>query len=282
MTRTVIAVLLLFTSALGHAAGFRPSSYYLRAQMPNYSPTAKSPWSHNVTYSFASDYADKREPRSYNHTLAGGVAYDFSERWSLGVDLGLGYEMIDGQIPKEEQQSYSETVNPTTMVSLSYGQDLRRWTYSLGVHGEPLWTDDARYEGQKGLIGAGGQVKINFFGKRYSMTHSIDGTSLINSYHYAADGSANPDYFWTYTWRNDLRFLRTWKLSYTFGAKMTRYMDGFIGYSYNNTTALSKSWNGFVFAGSYNNGGFTDDGYVRYWYIDQYRRVARLTMSYNF
>jgi hypothetical protein len=278
--RLALAAVLIVISSLAHAKGFVPSSARLRATMPP--APAKSPWTHSMTYSFASDYNDQRKPRAYNHAIGGSIGYDINPNWSLSAEMGLRYEMVDGQIPKEEQQTYSETLNPSTEFGVAYGEENAFRSYGLAVHAEPLWTEDARREGHQGLVGAGGMVRINFFNKRYTMTHALDGTSLINSFHYGTDKKANPDYFWMYKWRNDLKFARTWKLSYSFGAKLTRFLDGFIGYSYNNTTSISNTWKNLTTALSYDNGGFTDDGYVRMWYIDEYRRIARLTMSYSF
>jgi hypothetical protein len=274
----IAALMMLFSSAT--AVAFVPSSAQLRTKMGP--APEKSPWSHVFNYAVLTDYADARKPRAYTNVFAGSVAYQLNSNWSLGLDAGITADTLDGQVQKGEEQTYAETVNPVTELSLGYGETLASYNYSVGIHGEPLYTEAARREGHQGLIGAGGLIRVGFWNKRYTMTHMIDGTSMINSFHYGSDKLANPDYFWTYKWRNDLRFARTWKLSYTFGAKLTRYLDGFIGYTYNNSTSISNTWRNFTLAGSYENGGFTDDGYVRLWYVDSYRRLARLTVSYAF
>jgi hypothetical protein len=63
---------------------------------------------------------------------------------------------------------------------------------------------------------------------------------------------------------------------------MTRYLDGFTGYSYNNTLSLAKSWEKMTVAFSYENGGFTDNGEVNMWYVDRYRRLMFLSANYAF
>ncbi len=125
-------------------------------------------------------------------------------------------------------------------------------------------------------------MTFGFFARRYTMSHLLDWTSLINTYRSNSSGVANPDYFYTYKWVNSVRFLQTWKASYTFGAKVTRYLDDFVGYSYSNSFGVSKTWKSVSASLSYDNGGFTDDGYIRLWYIDEYRRVFRMFVSYSF
>jgi len=276
-----MAAVMTFTTA-AEAYTFIPSSSYLKQEfLPNGKP-APSPWSTNLRYGFGSNYADERKPRAYDHVVAAEIEYKINSAWAADFGLSAKAETIDGQIPKGEEQEYEETVSPGTSFGLSYNGMFGNHNYLLGAHAEPLWDRDSRLEGHQGILGAAGVVKFNFFNKRFSMAHTLDGSAMINTYHYGSNLKANPDYFWTYKWKNDVRVFRTWKVSYSFGAKVTRYLDGFVGYSYNNTFSLSKSWGGATAALSYDNGGFTDDGYVRMWYVDEYRRVARFMVSYAF
>ena len=276
------ALILYCLSISARAQTFRSSSAYLSTPLTADGKPAPSPWDATIRYGVSTNYADTRTPRGYDHVLLGEIGYKINPRWDGSLALGVRAETVNGQIPKGQQQSYSETLNPSTGLAVSYGDKFYAHSYSVGVHGEPLFDEDARLEGHKGLIGADASVLFNFFTKRVSMRHSLDGSSLLHTYEYGSDLRANPDYFWTYKWKNDLRFARTWKVSYTFGAKVTRYLDGFVGYSYNNTYSVSKTWKSATVAVTYDNGGFTDEGYVRLWYIDQYRRVARLMVSYAF
>ncbi len=276
------ALILCSLSVPARAQSFVPSSAHLSAPLTAEGKPAPSPWGAAIRYGVSSNYADTRRPRGYDHVLLGEIDYKINPQWTGSLSLGIRAETVNGQIPKSQQESYSETLHPSTTLEISYSDKIYSNSYAVGVHGEPLFDDDARLEGHKGLIGADGSILFSFFNKRLSMRHSLDGSTLLHTYEYGSDLRANPDYFWTYKWRNDFRFAGTWKLSYTIGAKVTRYLDGFVGYSYNNTYSLSKSWKSATVAVSYDNGGFTDDGYVRLWYVDQYRRVARLMVSYAF
>ncbi len=244
---------------------------------------ARSPWSGSLKYGLSSDFASDRKPRGYENILIGDVGYRFNRRWSAGLTASARFLTLDGQIPKGREQDYSEVLEPGTSLEALYSRPFyQSHSFSVVMHGEPLWAKDSRLEGHRALLGIGSALAFGFFAKRFTMTHALDATSLINEYKTNSSGVANPDYFYTYKWINSFRFWQTYKASYTFGAKVTRYLDDFIGYSYSNSFSISKSWQNFSLALAYDNGGFTDEGYIALWYIDEYRRIGRLMMSYAF
>lgn len=243
----------------------------------------QSKWPASMVYAVTSDYADNRSPRGYTHSISGTLGYNINEQWSLGTELGLRAETIKGQIEKGKQETYAEVLNPSAEFELSYGDKfMDAHGFGLALHGEPLFDEPSRLEGYKGIVGTGGSLTLNFFGKRYSFMNAIDASSMINTYRYSSDGSANPDSFYTYRMNHSVRFLGNNKLSVGFGAKVTKYLDGFTGYSYKTSVKLSHSWQKLTLGGSYENGGFTDDGTVNLWYIDEYRRIFSVMMSYAF
>jgi hypothetical protein len=279
--RGLSPVLLMLVALTGAVAGAQ--SLRLRTEAPKSSAEDQPAWPAFVRYSLATDFADDRSPRAYTHALFTSVGYQFDKNWSVNTELGMRAELVNGQISKGEEQTYAETVSPSTAVELDYEHEfMERHSYTLDLHGEPLWDEASRLEGYKGLVGGGAELTLKFFDKIYTMTHSIDVTELINTFQYGTNLQYNPDYFATYKLGNSIRFLKTWKVSYTFGLKATRYLDGFWGYNYQNTVSLAKTWKHLSVALAYDNGGFTDDGEVSMWYLDQYRRVGRLLINYAF
>jgi hypothetical protein len=140
----------------------------------------------------------------------------------------------------------------------------------------------SRQEGYQGIVGAGGNVSFRFFEKYWVLSNDLNVSEMINSYRYGSNLKPNPDYFWTYKLSNVVKIYKGLRASYAFGAKVTRYMDDFVGYSYSNSFSLSYIWPHFSVALAYENGGFTDDGTISLWYIDQYRRMGRLVVGYTF
>jgi hypothetical protein len=240
-------------------------------------------WPVAFRYGVSTDYADSRSPRAYNHSLGLGFSHILSENWSVGVDAGITAPLVGGKIEKDQQETYAETLNPSTSFGLDYSHPFfTRHSYSLSLGVEPLWDEPSRREGYKGVVGLNAGVTFSLFDKMYSMSHNLGWSSLINTFPYDSEGSPNPDYFVTYKFTNSLRFLKTWKLSYSFGVKMTKYLDSFVGYSYSNSYGISKSFRQLSLGISYENGGFTEDGDVGLWFIDEYRRMFRLSASYSF
>lgn len=240
-------------------------------------------WESMVRYSVLTDFADNRSPRSYVHSVIGALTYNFDKNWSLEGSFGARAETIDGQISKGKEQGYDEVLGPSTSLSLNYGDTFAsKDTWGVYVEGEPLWDEASRLEGYKGIVGLGSQASLFFFNRRYVMSHNLNLSQLINTYRYGSDQKANPDHFWTYKLSNVIKIYRGLRASYSFGAKVTTYMDNFVGYSYSNSLGLSYVWPHLSVGLAYDNGGFTDKGEISLWYIDEYRRLARFIVGYTF
>jgi hypothetical protein len=277
------SLLLILLAALALSDAASAQSLRMRTQAPVTQKEDESPWDVNLRYGMVTDYADTNQPRGYLNELILSTGYKFNKTWSVNTEIGGVAEFFDGQIDKKSEQSYDESLHPTTNVELDYdGKINNTHTYSFNVHGEPLWDEASRLEGYKALYGAGADLNLKFFHKAYTFGNLVDVTELHNTYYYGSDLTPNPDYFITYKLTNSLKFLGSWKIAYIFGFKSTRYLDNFWGYTYENTVKLSKSFGKVTAALSYLNGGFTDDGTLSLWYIDRYRSVAKFGINYEF
>ena len=279
MRFALVLAILLLTSA-GHA---QPTAVTRAKRLTVKQPEEVGGWSSTVRYSALTDFADSRSPRSYVHTVAGSVGYAFDKNWSASVSLGARAETIDGQISKGREQSYGETLGPSTSLGIGFDDRIsRQVAYGLYVEGEPLWDEPSRREGYKGLIGGGAKMNFSFFRKHWILGNDLSATELMNTYKYGSNLNANPSHFYTYRLSNVFKVYRGFRASYNFGAKLTEYTDGFTGYAYSNTVSLSYVWPKVSFSVAYDNGGFTDNGDISLWYVDQYRRLARAVVGYTF
>ncbi len=279
LSRFLILGIVLAGGFAAQAQNVRTSATLLRL-----AEKEKSNWSSSFYYGVNSDFADNRDPRGYTHSLGTSLGYDFTKGFSASASLGLRAETIGGQIEKEKEQSYSETVKPSVSLGLAYGGGLFSSPHSYSVSGyvEPLFDEISRLEGYKAVVGWGAGVSLNFFDKRWIMSHNVNWGSIINTYAYGSNLNANPDYFYGYSLSNSFRLWRALKFSYAWGIRYTRYLDDYLGYSYNNTYALSYSFDNLLVSLNYSNGGFTDDGEVSLWFIDDYRRIVSLALAYSF
>lgn len=273
----------LLVLSLGVSANTYAQSLRIRSSALNQTKKVTSPWSPSLRYSVLTDYAEDAKPRGYTQSIGLGTGYKFNDHWSVSTEVSLRAQTFNGQIDKGVEQSSTEAVNPSTALEVDYSRPfLRRHRLTFFAHGEPLWDQPSRIEGYKGLVGGGASITLNFFGNRFRQSHVLDATELLNTFKYAEDTTANPDMFYTYKIVNSLSVYRKLRLSYSWGIKLTRYTDAFVGYSYSNTISLSTSWNAIGFALAYDNGGYTDNGDVSLWYLDQYRRVALAMVNYAF
>jgi hypothetical protein len=273
----------LLTLILTFAAGASAQTARTRGQIPRPFQGNVQGFSGALRYSGLTDFADNRTPRAYTHNVIATVGYQMDEHWSLESALGVRAETIEGQIEKGKEQTYDEVLNPSTSFAVAYeGKIDAGNSYAFALSGEPLWDTASRLEGYRGVVGIGGKWTSDFFKRRYVMSHDFDLSELINTYRYSSEGAANPDYFFTYKFANVFRLFGQTRLAYTFGVKVTRYMDDFVGYSYLNTISLSQRFGKFTAILAYENGGFTDKGEISLWFVDEYRRLARLALNYTF
>lgn len=276
--------LLIMAGMLAFAA--RPAqaqSLRVRTGVPQKYFVAPDPWSGYFRYNIATDYAEQEQPRAYTHVLGGGAKYSINDNWSVTADLTMKTESINGQIEKGPEQSKTEVLNPSVAMEVDYERRFyETHGYTLFMHGEPLMDEPSRLEGYRGIVGVGAAVTFGFFNRRYQFSNTVDASNLINTYDYSLAGASNPDMFYTYKMGHSLRIWRTVKLGYAFGLKLTRRLDASTKHAYNNTVSISNTWRSISMALAYDNGGYTDDGSVSMWYIDQYRRVFQFKVNYSF
>jgi hypothetical protein len=252
-------------------------------RMPIGVDSQRSNWPISLYYSVSSDFADSRDPRGYMNSVGGSVSYFINDKWSLNSGLGIRGEFVDGQIQKEAQQTYSETLYPTGSLSASYSNAITdEQSYSVSLHAEPFFDEPSRREGYQSMVGIRGVHSVSFFTKKFNLIQSLDSSELIGTFKHDSSGNTNPDLYLTYGMSGSYRFLNSYQFAYTFSLRATRYLDGFVGYAYDNYITLSRSWKQLTVAGTYSNGGFTEKGEVTFWYLDQYRRIVRLAIQYTF
>jgi hypothetical protein len=283
MTSRLAGLILTAVMGLPMIAGAQTLRMQSGQVTPARAEKSKSDWSGFLRYGIGSDYASDKKPRAYNNSITGSLGYQFDANWSLSAEAGAKGQFVDGEIEKTENQTASEKLSPSTSVEL--GREGKFFEYhkvSLFVHGEPLWDEISRREGYRGIFGGGGGVTFNLFDSRYKMSHTVDYSEMNQIYYSSADGEPNPANFITYGFSNSLKLFMGISIGYRFGVKFTRYVDDNTDYSFNNSVSLSKAWGQFTTGLGYENGGFTQDGDVSLWYLDQYRRIFKFSMGYTF
>lgn len=240
-------------------------------------------WSGLFAYGSMTDLADSRSPRAFTHSFDGMGEYHFNESWSLAGNLSLGVTSVNGQIPKDPNQSKGETLSPEAGLGLRHRFLFANKNRLISSGSWTSFMDEAsRREGYLGLLSLGSQLVLPFKDLNYTMSHGFSLSHLMNTYEYGSNQLANPYLYLSYHLSNAWNFWAQWYLGYDFGIKMTRFLDDYFSYSYSNRYTLSYDGNPLSVELSYENGGFTDHGDVDLWYIDGYRRIVKANVAYAF
>jgi hypothetical protein len=225
--------------------------------------------------------AETAEPRAYYQGLSAILGYAFTPNWSLTANINANFTTLDGQIDKRQEDTVVEAAGVNPSVGLAYASGAwSPWFFNVG--GTALLDSASRREGYKGLMSASFGGNWNFFNQHLTMTHSFFASELINTYEYSSAGSANPGTSLGYNWNNSIKLNKYLNLGAGFGIKQTRYLDGYWDYAYNTTLSMSWIVENWSMSLSTTNGGFTDDGRVALWYLDDYRRLISCSMAYQF
>jgi hypothetical protein len=240
-------------------------------------------WTSSVSWETSSDYAESRSPRAYNHRLVGGLEYRVRPEFSMAGILEMRTLTIDGQIPKGSEQNYEELFSPLVVLSGSYVQKMfEKHSWRAGMNGSLFLDEASRLEGYKGLLGVNGRLHFNFFDGFYTMGHRLGLSYLMNSFEYGSNLKANPSEFLAYSLMNSLRITDQLRLGLSFSVRMTRYLDSFVDYNYLTGVSLTQNWEKVYLSLEYENGGFTEQGRVDFWYLNEFRRILSVSLGATF
>ncbi len=250
-------------------------------QAPVMDPVEQSPWNAAFNYGVSTDFAEQAQPRAYYQGLTAMLSRQFSPQWTGNLGVAATFTTLDGQIDKKQENTVAEASGLNPSVGLGYANAaMSPWFF--GVSGTALMDSASRLEGYVGLLSGNVGGTWKFWDDRISMTHTLVLTELLNTFEYSSAGTPNQGTSVAYGWANSLGLGEHFTLSGGFGLKQTRYLDGFWDYAYNTWISAAVIRGGWTASLTSSNGGYTDDGRVSLWYIDQYRRIVSLSLAYSF
>lgn len=242
----------------------------------------ESRWLGGIEYSLSTDLAETITPRTYQHGLNGELGYSLSKKWNLSLTLDLLFSSSAGKIEKKEEETIYETLGANPGLGVQYGDANSdgNWTF-LGrfmVPGDAL----SRREGYLGIGILSTAYKSSFLSGKWTMANTLSLMEVFNSYSVSTWGTANPGTSVSYKMSHSLQVYKQINIIYIFGFKQTRYLDGYWDYSFNNIFGLGLNGDNWNVTLSSNEGGFTDQGHVQFWFLDEYRRIVMLTVGLQF
>jgi hypothetical protein len=241
----------------------------------------ESRWMGGFEYSVSTDLAESVSPRGYRHGINAEAGYSLFKNWNFTLGLEMGFNSYSGQIDKRQEEGVYETLGVNPSLGVQYGFPYEsHWTFSsiLIFPGDSV----SRREGYQGIGILSAAYKHSLLSGRWTLTHSLTLMEILNSYSESTWGTANPGTSLSYKMSHSMQLYQRLNFIYIFGIKQTRYLDGFWDYSFTNIFGLAintDSWNVML---SSNEGGFTDEGDIQFWFLDEYRRIVSLTLGYQF
>lgn len=243
-------------------------------------------WAGSAGYAIRTDLADTIKPRLYVHTLS--LDYGFSHvptKMNVGAGISASYQST-GERRSEIIVDENDAELFVNDVSLSVGKGINfTEQYSMGLDfgNEFPTSPEARREGYNSVTSAGVSIKGSWFNKKISGNFSSGAHYIWNSYKYSpSTGDLNK----MGGWRNSLGLRwSVWRglfVSGSVGMQTSRYNDGTNDQTYRNSVSAGYMFSRFTITLGTSNGTYLNQGDANVWFIDEYRRMASLSMQLSF
>lgn len=265
----------------GVAVPLRPQATLGRITYVLEEPPVESPWTLGANYSVATDLADSSDSRLYFQNLGASIGFQINQRWAVSGGLTGSFTTLDGQIEKRQEETVLESTGFSPSFGLMYSPNLES-PWMVSGNGSLLLDSASQREGYLGVAGASVSHNSSFWEERIGVTNALSVTELINRFEKNSSGTFNPGTSITYSLGTNLKMTDNLGISASFGLKRTRYLDGFWDYSYGSTVAISLNGENWSASLATSQGGYTEDGTVSLWYLNEYRRIVSVSFGYRF
>lgn len=252
-------------------------------------PAKETSWDFSVDYGVSSDFNAPERPRAYNHNLGFSVSREFLERYTASASAGIDYMTLDEEVYRDNPNDpYYRFGDPSVSVLRSFkSQDLNQ-SLSLSATQDILVSEESRYLGYRSVTGASANHTWTIM-KRLRLRNTLSGGYLWNRFRYSPvdmgstrRGEIMADGYYSYGIGPSVTLFRGLSLSATMTVRGTHYLDQSNTWNYGNSFSLTyaaKQWSAYL---KYVNRGYADRGETNLWFVDNYRRLASLGVSYNF
>ena len=241
----------------------------------------------SLGYGIRTDIANEVQPRSYKHSLSGGVSYSFKDKLSVSADTSFVYSSLNEKIETGEGQyglgDFDVGISKGIKLGNKFGGK-----HSLGLSFSntfPL-SNDTQVEGVDAVPNIGAGVKSVFFDGLYSIKNSVSYHYIFNTFtHSPTTGIVNKRHGASYKMGHAIRIWKGFKLGISLGLRVSWFVDGSEQTSYTNNIgqSIGYSFGNLTVGVKHSNGGYTPYGdAVDLWYIDKYRRIVSGSVSYSF
>lgn len=277
--------LAIFVSVVAWAVPAFAQDVASSKQLANEAAAGAPRLSADISYNVTTDLAEQADPRSLEHDFRGDFRYSLGKDYYVRALGNLYYSSVGRSI------LVNDTNNPIYWdLDLSVNKKFNLGKFIGASHQLrasardflPV-SDESRYEGIKSIPGAGLTLNSSFFDSALIFSNALLYRYVINTYRFSpTTGDLNSRDSLSYSLHAIWNITNHWALMAGYGIKTSRRLDDTIDYAYNNFQAIDYSIGSFTFEVAYENGGFTREGDVSLWYVDNYRRIFTGSVTYSF
>lgn len=239
-------------------------------------------------YRGSTDLNETKNPRKYSHELGVSISREFG-LYTGSLDFGVDFESLGSDVTrtssKDEYFNASDiglsvlrtfpVINDKNNLSAIFGTDI-------------LVSEVSRYRGYRSVFSLAGILSTSV--KSWlTVRNSLSAGYIWNRYRFSPVtsggtriGDINKDGYYAYALSPMIRLYRGLNISAAVSVRGTHYMDNTNTYDFGNSYTLSYARGAGSAYLKYINRGYADRGETNVWFVDEYRSLLELGLTYNF
>ena len=246
-------------------------------------PKKSDDWRMNTlaAYRFASDFADEESPRRFLNSLRLSPFFNY-KRWNLSVASSLQYTSVGQEIEADstDQEFFVQDIEMSANYTLWTDSNNSLAPYAFAVAPTSQRSQDL---GIQGVYGVGAFANSRFYNNRIIITNDLMAYGIANSFYFSPlTGNVNQSGGTSYNLGLAVRLARHVLLASTTGVRLNQFVDGTNTFGFRNLTRLNINYKSWIVYAYYLNGSYPDQTDFELWYLDEYRQVAGIGITYVF
>ncbi|NCN41112.1 hypothetical protein GW916_07655 [bacterium] len=243
----------------------------------------KNPWSGWIQYDVRTDLADPILPRLYTHQFSGGVGFSTRKRLNISASLLAAYESIGanrGEVLVDQQQFFLSDV--LLSVSKKYSM-IHSWWMIPTLSNSFQTSELSREEGYLSITSGSVLFYRHFFKRRLKLFTAGGAGYIWNTYRISPQTlEMNPSSNFSLGLGGQwFPMGSSFFLGLEGGMKFTRYLDNTTDRVFRNSISIGAGYKSWSFTAALANGSYLNREEKTFFFIDEYRRTARIAVSYS-
>lgn len=283
--RTLLTLFILLLSSSAGAATVQELTTGIKSE----SKGVFDSFSVSTDYRGSTDLNQDKSPRLYQHKVGLSISRQFFDKYTTTLSSGIDFSSLGGDVTRSSSQD--EYINLGDLgLSVFRNMPLDDGMNSVAgiISTDILVSEESRYRGYRNVTSVQGILTTSFY-PWLSVKNTVFGGYLLNRFRFSPVstgrtrvGDINPDGYYGYRFSPILRMGRGFSFIPAVTVRGTHFMDGSNTYDFGNSYTLSysaRTWSTFL---KYVNSGYADRGETNVWFVDEYKSLLELGLTYNF